>query len=123
MVKKIISAGNLPFSKAIIHDSKHVMELSGQVGIDPITGKLVEGVESQTRQSLDNVKTIMEDAGWNLENVIKVRIFLVDMFDYNKMNEIYKNYFNGDYPTRVALAVKALPLGALIEIECTAVRD
>ncbi len=123
MVKKLVSAGNFPFSKAVIHDLKYVMEVSGQVGLDSTTGKLVEGIEKQTRQSLDNIKSILEDEGWSFENITKVRIYLLDMADYTKVNEIYKSYFSKDYPARVALAVKALPLGALIEIECTAGRD
>ena len=123
MTKKIISAGNVPFSKAIICDSKQFMEVSGQVGLDPITGKLTLGIEKQTKQSLDNIRKILEDEGWTLTDITKVRVYLVDMSDYAKVNEIYKNYFQENFPTRVALAVKALPLGALIEIECTAARD
>jgi 2-iminobutanoate/2-iminopropanoate deaminase len=123
MTKKVLSAGNLPFSKAIIHDFKYTMEISGQVGLNPSTGKLVDGIEKQTHQSLDNIKSILEEVGWNFGDIIKARIYLVDMDDYAKVNEIYKTYFSIDYPTRVALAIKALPLGALIEIECTAGRD
>lgn len=123
MVKKTISAGSLPFSKAIIHDFKYTMEISGQVGIDPKTGNLHEGIEKQTHQSLENMKKILEESGWSFENIIKVRIYLTNMDDYAEVNEIYKKYFSKDYPTRIALAVKALPLGALIEIECTAGND
>ncbi len=120
MVKKIISAGSLPFSKAIVHNFEYTMELSGQVGIDPKTGKLVEGIEKQTHQTLENMKKILEEIGWGFENIIKVRIYLTDMNDYTIVNDIYKKFFSSDYPARVALAVKDLPLGALIEIECTA---
>lgn len=121
MVKKIIkNISSLPFSKAVLHDSKYVMEVSGQVGLDPKTGKLVEGIEKQTTRTLDNIKKILEEVGWDFKNIIKVRIFLADMKDYAIMNEVYGKYFSSDYPTRVALAVKGLPLGALIEIECTA---
>ncbi|MEK6833102.1 MAG: RidA family protein [Nanoarchaeota archaeon] len=123
MVKKIIPADNLPFSKAIIHNFKYIMEISGQVGIDPKTGKLSEGIEKQTYQALENIKKILEEAGWSFENIIKARIYLINMDDYATVNEIYKRYFLNDYPARVALAVKALPLGALIEIECIAAND
>ncbi|MEK6951513.1 MAG: Rid family detoxifying hydrolase [Nanoarchaeota archaeon] len=123
MVKKIISSGSFPFSKAIIHNFKYTMEISGQIGIDPKTGKLPEGIEKQTHQALENMKKILEEAGWSFENIIKVKIYLTNMDDYAAVNEIYKKYFSSDYPTRVALAVKALPLGALIEIECTAGND
>ena len=116
-MKKYISAGNLPFSKAVIYNG--VMEISGQVGINP-GGKLEEGIEGQTRRALDNIKAILEENGWSFDNLVKVRIYLVDMKDYAKVNEIYAEYFSGKYPSRVALAVKELPMGALIEIEGTA---
>ncbi|MAG07977.1 reactive intermediate/imine deaminase [Candidatus Woesearchaeota archaeon] len=124
MAKKIIpNPGALPFSKAIVYDSKYVMELSGQVGLNPETGKLAEGIEEQTKATLENIKDVLKEVSWNLSNIVKVRIFLADMKDYAKVNEIYSKYFTKDYPARVALAVKDLPLGALIEIECTAVGD
>lgn len=120
MVKKIIHApANLPFSKAIVHNQKYSMEISGQVGLNS-KGKLEEGIEEQTKRTFQNVKEILEEVGWNFENLIKVRIFLADMKDYSKVNEIYSKYFEKDFPTRVALAVKDLPLGALIEMDCTA---
>ncbi len=121
MSKEIIrNDGSLPFSKAVIHDFKHVMEISGQVGLDSETGKLAENISNQTTMALENTKRILEEAGWGFGNIVKVRIFLVDMKDYAEMNRIYAKYFAGDYPSRVVLAVKALPLNALIEIECTA---
>ncbi len=122
--KKIIPAAEgLPFSKAVISDSKYLMEISGQIGMDPETGKVVEGIEQQTPQAMDNVRDILEEVGWNLQNLIKVRILLTDMKDYSKVNEIYANYFEKNFPTRVAVVVKELPLGALIELDCTAVGD
>ncbi|MBU1198930.1 MAG: RidA family protein [Nanoarchaeota archaeon] len=124
MVKKIIRApGKLPFSKAIVHNQKYTMELSGQVGLNSETGKLEEGIEAQTRRALENVKEVLQEVGWGLENLIKVRIFLADMKYYSIVNEIYSTYFKNDFPTRMALAVKGLPLGALIEIDCTASGD
>lgn len=119
MVKKFIPANNLPFSKAIIHDFKYNMEVSGQVGLDPETGKLVDGIENQTKQALENIRKILEEVGWNFENILKVRIFLSDMDNYSIVNEVYSTYFSSDYPARVVVAVKDLPLGALIEIECS----
>ena len=120
MVKKIISApSNLPFSKAIVHNQKYSMEISGQVGLN-FEGKLVEGIEEQTKQTFQNIKDILEEVGWDFSNLIKIRIFLADMKDYGTVNEIYSTYFENDFPTRVALAVKDLPLGALIEMDCTA---
>ena len=123
MVKKIIPAGaNLPFSKYIVHDDKYSMEISGQVGLNS-EGKLVEGIEAQTKQTLQNIKGILGEVGWDLNNLIKVRIFLADMKDYAIVNDIYAAYFENNFPTRVALAVKGLPLGALIEMDCTAAGD
>lgn len=123
MTKKFLSAGaNLPFSKAVIHDQKYTMEISGQIGLNS-EGKLEEGIEEQTKRALENVKEILNEVRWTFENLIKVRIFLADIKDYQKVNEIYSAYFEKDFPTRVALAVKDLPLGALIEFDCTATGD
>ena len=118
-MKKIIPAGNLPFSKGILHDLKYHMEISGQVGLGS-DGKLKEGIENQTNQALENVKKILKEVGWDFSNLTKVRIFLKNMKDYEKVNELYSEHFSSDFPTRVALAVAELPLGALIEIDCTA---
>ncbi|MBW2971371.1 Rid family detoxifying hydrolase [Candidatus Woesearchaeota archaeon] len=123
MPKTTIPAGNFPFSNAVIHSSKYMMEISGQIGLNPDTGKLVDGIENQTRQTLENIKTIIEQAHWSLSDIVKVRIYLTDIKYYAKVNEIYKEYFSKEYPARVALAVKELPLGALIEIECTAAKE
>jgi len=124
IMKKIIpSAANLPFSKAIVHNQKYVMEISGQIGLNSKTGKLEEGIEEQTKRTFQNVKDILGEVGWNFENLIKVRIFLADMKHYSTVNEIYSKYFEKDFPARVALAVKDLPLGALIEMDCTASGD
>lgn len=117
-----IPAGNLPFSKAVIHSCKSVMEVSGQIGLDA-DGNLVNGLEQQTVQTLENVKRIIEDAGWDLNDVTKVRIYLTDMRDYKTVNEIYSRYFSKGFPSRVAVAVKELPFGAALEVECTAARD
>ncbi len=119
MKKHIRAPSGLPFSKAIIHDDRYTMEISGQVGLDA-EGKLVKGIEAQTIQTLDNVKAILEEVGWSFDNLIKVRIFLSDISDYAKVNDIYSKYFNDNFPTRVAVSVKDLPLGALIELDCTA---
>lgn len=120
-MKKIIEyPGKFPLSKAVLHDNKYTMEISGLIGIDFETGKLAEGIEGQTKQTIENIKKTLEEVGWNLSNVIKTRIYLSDMGDYGKMNEIYEGYFTKDFPARAALAVKGLPAGALIEIECVA---
>ncbi len=121
MIKLIVpSGGPFPLSKAILHNYSDVLEISGQIGVDPKTGILAEGIEAQTTQTLQNIKTILEEVGWSLSNVIKTNVYLSDMSDYTNMNEVYAQYFTKDFPTRSAFAVKELPRGALIEIECTA---
>lgn len=94
---------------------------SGQIPIDPETGKLVKGdIKVQARRSLDNIKALVEAAGATLENVLKVTIFLTDMEDFSKVNEVYGLYFDKNHPARSTVAVVGLPLGAKIEIECIA---
>ncbi|MFH0905941.1 MAG: Rid family hydrolase [archaeon] len=122
MIKKICVPGNPPFSKAIVHNHKYFMEISGQIGLNS-EGKLEEGIEEQTKRIFQNIKDILEEVGWDLNNLVKIRIFLIDMKDYSTMNKIYSMYFQNDFPTRVALAVKSLPLGALIEMDCSASGD
>ena len=112
------------FSQAILHNAKYTMELSGQIGIDPEIGKLVAGgIAAETEQVLRNIGAVLSQVGWNYGNIVKARIFLTDMANYGVVNEIYGKYFPENPPARVALAVKALPLGALVEIECVAVGD
>lgn len=125
MEKKIINTDKAPaapglLSQAILHSYSHVLEISGQLGVDPSTGKLVEGIENQTKQILKNIEAILSEVGWGMENIIKIRLFLSDMNDYNTVNEIYVKNFSDTLPTRIALAVKEIPLGGLVEIECTA---
>ncbi len=112
-----------PYSQAVLFTAKYVMEISGQIGVNPSSGKLVEGINAQTEQIFENLKAILSEAGFTLKNVVKVRVFLADIKDYSQVNQIYSKYFTEEYPARVALAVKDLPIGALIEIECTAIGD
>jgi 2-iminobutanoate/2-iminopropanoate deaminase len=129
MKKVVISSKNAPkavgpYSQGILDCSKYRLELSGQIGVDPKTSKLVDGgIVPQTEQTLKNIKEVLSEVSWGFENVVKVRVFLADMKDYQKVNEIYAKRFSDKPPARVALAVKELPLGALIEIECTAAGD
>ena len=109
-----------PYSQAI--DSAHgLVFVSGQLPIDPATGAFPEGgIKEQTRQSLTNTKAILAEAGLELANVVKTTVFLADMGDFAAMNEVYAQFFTAPFPARSAVAVKTLPKGALVEIECIA---
>jgi 2-iminobutanoate/2-iminopropanoate deaminase len=91
--------------------------LAGQVGIDPTTGALADGVADQTRQALANVAAVLGDCGASLVDVAKTTVFLVDMGDFPVMNEVYADAFAGHRPARSTIAVAALPLGARVEVE------
>ena len=109
-----------PYSQAINSGSGLVF-VSGQLPIDPATGTFPEGgVKEQTRQSLINAKAILEAAGLDLTKVVKTTVFLSDMADFTAMNEVYAQFFEAPFPARSAVAVKTLPKGALVEIECIA---
>ena len=111
-----------PYSQAI-DSGAGLLFVSGQLPIDPATGAFPEGgVKEQTRQSLTNARAILEQAGLGLENVVKTTVFLADMGDFAAMNEVYAQFFSAPYPARSAVAVKTLPKGALVEIECIAAR-
>ncbi len=110
-----------PYSQAV--EANGTLYISGQVAIDPATGKLVEGgITEQTTQVLKNIKAILLAAGYTLTDVVKSTCLLSDMSDFKPMNEVYAQFYTSDQPARAAFAVKALPLGALIEIETVAVK-
>lgn len=108
-----------PYSQAI--KVGNFVFCSGQVPIDPSTDTFVEGgIKEQTRQALINAQNILKEAGLSLTNVVKTTVFLSDMDNFTDMNEIYAEFFTKPYPARSAVAVKKLPKGALVEIECIA---
>ena len=108
-----------PYSQAI--RVGNLIYTSGQIPIDPATGAFVEGgIKEQTRQSLTNVKAILEEAGISMANVIKTTVFMADMADFADMNSVYAEFFSEPFPARSAVAVKTLPKGALVEIEVIA---
>ena len=112
-----------PYSQAI-DSGAGIVFVSGQLPIDPATGAFPEGgVKEQTRQSLTNAKAILEAAGLSFANVVKTTVFLADMGDFGAMNEVYAEFFKAPFPARSAVAVKTLPKGALVEIECIAAKD
>ena len=93
---------------------------SGQLGIDPAVGKMPEGVEAQAHCSMKNMGAILKEAGSDYSKIVKTTIFLADMNDFAKVNEIYKSYFGEEYPARSCVQVAKLPLGGLVEVECIA---
>ena len=114
--------GHRPYCQAIDSGAGLVF-VSGQLPIDPATGAFPEGgVKEQTRQSLTNASAILEAAGLSLAQVVKTTVFLADMGDFAAMNEVYAQFFQAPFPARSAVAVKTLPKGALVEIECIAAK-
>lgn len=109
-----------PYSQAIKTDS--LIFCSGQLPIDPSTGMMPEGIKEQTAQSLANVKAILAEEGLGIDNVVKTTVLLADMGLFGEMNEVYGETFGQPFPARSAFAVKALPMGALVEIEVIATR-
>ena len=108
-----------PYSQAI--QVGNLVYASGQIPIDPATGAFVEGgIKEQTRQSLTNVKAILEEASLTMASVVKTTVFMADMNDFAEMNGVYAEFFAEPYPARSAVAVKTLPKGALVEIEVVA---
>ncbi len=127
MKKNIIATANAPaaigpYSQAI--DCGSFIVTSGQIPIDPATGNLVEGgITAQTRQSLTNVKAVVEAAGLTMDHVAKTTVFLQNMADFAAMNAVYAEFFTeGNYPARSAVEIGALPKGALVEIETICIK-
>ena len=110
-----------PYSQAT--DLGSLVITSGQLPIDPATGAFPEGIQEQTKQSLTNVKAILEAAGLTMDSVVKTTVFLSDMNNFGAMNEVYATFFTeGSYPARSAVEVARLPKDALVEIEVIAVK-
>ena len=108
-----------PYSQAI--QVGNLVYTSGQIPIDPAIGVIVAGgIKEQTRQSLTNVKAVLEEAGLTMANVVKTTVFMADMNDFAEMNSVYAEFFSEPFPARSAVAVKTLPKGALVEIEVVA---
>ena len=126
-MKKVISTPKAPaaigpYSQAI--QVGNLIYTSGQIPIDPATGQLVEGgVKEQTRQSLNNIQAILQEAGLTMTSVVKTTVFMADMADFAEMNSVYAEFFTEPYPARSAVAVKTLPKNALVEIEVVAEKE
>ena len=109
-----------PYSQAV--DTGSTVYCSGQLGLDPATGNLADGVQAQTHQALKNLQAVLNEAGLSLDNVVKATVFVQDLADFGTVNEIYVTYFHGGFPARSCVQIAALPKNALVEIECIAVR-
>ncbi|PKP35187.1 MAG: reactive intermediate/imine deaminase [Bacteroidetes bacterium HGW-Bacteroidetes-17] len=123
-MKKIINVSNAPkpiapYSQATL--SNGTLYVSGQIGINPADGKLVEGgIKAQTKQIMENIGMILKEAGLDYSDVVKCTIFMTDMFFYTDINEVYGTFFKENPPAREAVAVKSLPANVQVEISCIA---
>ncbi|MNI26789.1 Enamine/imine deaminase [compost metagenome] len=125
MAKQVISTSAAPGAIGPYSQAVQIGDFvftSGQLGLIPETGQLAEGVEAQAKQSLRNVSAILEAAGSSLDKVIKTTVFLKDMNDFAKVNEIYGSFFAEPYPARSAVEVARLPKDGLVEIEVIAAK-
>lgn len=109
-----------PYSQAI--QTGNLLLTSGQLGLDPVTGSLPEGVETQAEQALKNIGAILSEAGYTKEDVVKTTVFIRNMGDFGKVNAIYAAFFGDHKPARSCVEVSALPKGGLVEIEVIASR-
>lgn len=124
-MKKIIASPQAPkavgpYSQAV--ETGGTLYVSGQLPIDGATGKMAEGIEAQTRQSLTNVGHILREAGYDFSDVVKTTVLLQSMSDFAAMNAVYAEFFTGDKPARMCYQVAALPMGALVEIDAVGVK-
>lgn len=107
-----------PYSHAVAIEG--IVFTSGQLGIDPATGKFAEGVEAQATQAFTNLKNVLASSGCSLADVVKTTVFVTDLADFAKVNAIYKEFFAPGFPARSCVQVAALPGGGLVECECIA---
>jgi 2-iminobutanoate/2-iminopropanoate deaminase len=120
IVTKNAPAAIGPYSQAI--EVNGLIFASGQLPINPATGQMPEGIKDQTHQSLKNIKAILNEAGIDMSHVVKTTVLLSDIANFAPMNEVYAEYFQEPFPARAAFAVRDLPKGALVEIECVAAK-
>lgn len=109
-----------PYVQAV--DDGTTVYCSGQLGLDPVTNTLADGVAAQTRQSLENLKAVLAEAGLDLAHVVKTTVYVQDLADFGTVNEVYAEVFGETFPARSCVQVAALPKGALVEIDCIAAR-
>lgn len=125
-MKRIISTNKAPdavgpYSQAV--EANGTLYISGQIPVDPATGKIVEGgITEQTAQVMKNIEAVLKSAGFTFSNVVKSTCLLTDMANFSDMNKVYGSYYPSEQPARAAYSVKGLPLGAMVEIETIAVK-
>ena len=125
-MKRIISTDKAPaaigpYSQAV--EVNRTLYISGQIPIDPAVGKLVDGdISAQAEQVFKNITAILDEAGYKFGDVVKTTVFISDMGLFPQLNDVYKKFYATDCPARSTIAVKGLPLGALVEIETVAVK-
>ena len=117
---KMAPAAIGPYSQAI--EANGMIYTSGMIPIVPETGEIVEGIESQARQALSNVKALLESQGSSMEHIIKTTVFIKNMDDFAKVNEVYATFFAKDFPARSCVEVARLPKDVLIEVEAIALK-
>ena len=111
-----------PYSQAI--DTGHFLFISGQIPIDPKTNNVIDGdIEKQTRQVLNNIFNIVEEAGYSVDEIVKVTVYITDMKNFSKVNSVYENYFINFKPARVVVGVRELPKSVLIEAEAICCKE
>ena len=124
MTKKIVATENAPkaigpYSQAVVYNG--VVYCSGQIPLDPATGQIIEGdVSAQTERVLENLKAVLEAAGSSLDKVLKTTVFIKDMSEFGKINDVYSRYFGGSLPARATVEVARLPRDVRVEIDCIA---
>jgi reactive intermediate/imine deaminase len=122
MTKQIIHTVDAPqaigtYSQAIRVNGGNTVYLSGQIGLDPASMQMVDGIEAQIQQVFSNLKAVAKAGGGNLNDIVKLNIFLIDLDNFALVNEIMATHFAQPYPARAAIGVKALPRGALVEMD------
>lgn len=111
-----------PYSQAI--DTGHLLFISGQIPIDPKTNNVIDGdIEKQTKQVLNNIFNIVEEAGYSVDEIVKVTVYITDMKNFSKVNSVYENYFINFKPARVVVGVRELPKSVLIEAEAICCKE
>lgn len=125
-MKQTVNAKNAPNAIGPYSHAVKVGKMvftSGQIGIDPAVGEMVNGVEAQTIQAINNLKAVLEAAGSSMANIVKTTVFVKNMSDFSKINKLYDMMIPAPYPARSCVEVAALPAGALVEIEAMALLD